>query len=320
MSFPAENLDYLNSSKGVHLKYEKAMAGKYIFTIDDQNSKFPEQVPENRIIYSSLHRFETEAISKGLSIKLPLEGEEKYILDKRSFKIAPGEYMLTHNGQMVGYELKKRKAIKGLCIYLEEELVKKAFTSCLSGNEEQLNDPTKLLPSIPLVQGRYILEQNRLSHILNFIKDGPSSQTNPEFANEIFYEISFELGRQWMEDKKRKAFLEIKKKSTKDEIYLRLQKTRQFMHDEYGSTLNIREIAEAGSFSEFHFIRCFKSCYGCSPYQDLLSIRIEKAKEMLLEKKYPVGEVAIKAGFTDVFMFSKTFKKLTGMPPSSFKF
>ena len=47
--------------------------------------------------------------------------------------------------------------------------------------------------------------------------------------------------------------------------------------------------------------------------------RIERAKLLLLsEEDYSIGEIAQALDFSDIYHFSKTFKKLCGQSPSQF--
>ena len=47
--------------------------------------------------------------------------------------------------------------------------------------------------------------------------------------------------------------------------------------------------------------------------------RIERAKNLLLsDEQYTVGEIARELNFSDIYHFSKTFKKICGVSPNKF--
>ena len=49
------------------------------------------------------------------------------------------------------------------------------------------------------------------------------------------------------------------------------------------------------------------------------SVRIQVAKEMLLDSEKNISEIYATVGFSDLSYFSKTFKKVTGVSPCNYK-
>ena len=64
--------------------------------------------------------------------------------------------------------------------------------------------------------------------------------------------------------------------------------------------------------------RLFKNNLGVSPEQYIQIYRIEQAKNML-KNNISIKETAFLCGFSDVLYFSRVFKKIVGVPPSSYK-
>src|SRR5690625_7028903 len=90
-----------------------------------------------------------------------------------------------------------------------------------------------------------------------------------------------------------------------------------FIDINYADQIDIGEIADKAFFSKFHFIRLFKKIYGKTPHQYLVSVRIEKAMEML-RKGRSVTESCLGIGFISLGSFSGRFKQLTGTTPSDY--
>lgn len=88
---------------------------------------------------------------------------------------------------------------------------------------------------------------------------------------------------------------------------------------ERDTDLSITEIAKECGVSECYFRRLFQEYSGESPINFRQKHRIEKAKQLLLsDEHYTVSEIAEELGFSDIYHFSKTFKKLCGMSPNKF--
>src|SRR5438552_19126681 len=54
-----------------------------------------------------------------------------------------------------------------------------------------------------------------------------------------------------------------------------------FIDCHFAANLTLTAIAGEAHFSKYHFIRLFKWMYGQTPHQYLVSVRIEKAKQLL---------------------------------------
>lgn len=83
--------------------------------------------------------------------------------------------------------------------------------------------------------------------------------------------------------------------------------------------LSSREIAYAIGVSEVHLRRIFKSHASDSPMRYVSFLRIEKAKNLLLESNLAVAGIAELSGFSDPYYFSREFKKRVGITPTGYK-
>ena len=57
--------------------------------------------------------------------------------------------------------------------------------------------------------------------------------------------------------------------------------------------------------------------FGTSLHQRILTLRMERAAEILRATDYPLAQVAALVGFSDAFTFSAAFRKRMGRPPSA---
>lgn len=88
---------------------------------------------------------------------------------------------------------------------------------------------------------------------------------------------------------------------------------------EGNSDLSLAEIARRCDISECYFRRLFLEYSGESPQSFRQRYRIEKAKQLLLsDEQLSIGEIAEILHFSDIYHFSKTFKKLCGVSPTRF--
>jgi len=93
-----------------------------------------------------------------------------------------------------------------------------------------------------------------------------------------------------------------------------------YFEDHYSEKVSLDRIAENMYLSSFYIVKIFKSETGDTPIRHLINIRLEKAREMLLQQKeLNVKEVASSVGYDDAYHFSKLYKKRFGETPSQTK-
>jgi LacI family transcriptional regulator len=79
------------------------------------------------------------------------------------------------------------------------------------------------------------------------------------------------------------------------------------------------EVAAAAGLSRSALDRAFNKYLGRSPAQDILAVRVESAKKLLLETKLKAHEIAAQTGFSSIVHFSQAFSRITGHRPSVFR-
>ena len=79
------------------------------------------------------------------------------------------------------------------------------------------------------------------------------------------------------------------------------------------------EIRKIG-YNKDYLRRCFEYDMGKSPLEYLTELRINKAKELLLQSDFEsVAKVALRCGFYDSLYFSTCFKKHTSLSPLAYR-
>lgn len=84
------------------------------------------------------------------------------------------------------------------------------------------------------------------------------------------------------------------------------------------TTMSTEEIARKSAMSVRNFNRLFLTEIGMTPKQVVTLFRIEQAKQLLLNGKQSVTDIAFEVGYNSVSQFISTFRKSTGQLPSSF--
>ncbi len=77
--------------------------------------------------------------------------------------------------------------------------------------------------------------------------------------------------------------------------------------------LSIPRLAQRFGVCRTTLKTCFKYRHGVSVHKYVLSARVEKAKNLILERPMPIKEIAWELGYTDVANFARDFRKVVGI-------
>lgn len=91
------------------------------------------------------------------------------------------------------------------------------------------------------------------------------------------------------------------------------------MIEEYEKNHPVSYYAKICHLSVSRFQHIFKSCTGRTPVEYINAIRINHAKEHLINTDLSVSAISEAVGFSDQNYFSRIFKKHTGISPNQFR-
>ena len=98
----------------------------------------------------------------------------------------------------------------------------------------------------------------------------------------------------------------------------RIDQVCLLMHEEYAQNQPLTRYAAYCSLSLSRFSHVFRAATGLTPLNYLNRIRIDKAKELLLNTSLSVAEISEITGFSSQNYFSRLFKKQVGQSPTQF--
>ncbi|WP_257424983.1 helix-turn-helix domain-containing protein [Nocardioides carbamazepini] len=98
-----------------------------------------------------------------------------------------------------------------------------------------------------------------------------------------------------------------------------LLRARDLMDRSYAEPLDVDALARVAHCSPAHFIRTFRAAFGETPYRYLQRRRIERAMALLRTSDEPVQEICVAVGWTNLATFTRTFRRVVGVPPSAYR-
>ena len=93
----------------------------------------------------------------------------------------------------------------------------------------------------------------------------------------------------------------------------------EYIHKHYNEDLTVEFLASLENLSPSHYREVFKNAVGTTPYDYIISLRINTACFYLSGNTYTVNEIAEIVGYADRFYFSRIFKKKMGISPLKYR-
>ena len=93
----------------------------------------------------------------------------------------------------------------------------------------------------------------------------------------------------------------------------------RYIKENLENDITVEDMAKEVHLSSSYFAKTFKQATGVSPYDYLLNLRIEKAKELLIKTNLPISIVASRCGFNSESNFIFAFKKCVSYSPLKFR-
>ena len=93
----------------------------------------------------------------------------------------------------------------------------------------------------------------------------------------------------------------------------------RFIQEHLAEEMSLSVLSEEFHMNPQYISQLFKNEIGVGFLAYLTSIRMEKAKKLLLSTSLSIGEVAEQSGYGDYRVFTKVFKKSEGITPSQYR-
>ncbi len=94
---------------------------------------------------------------------------------------------------------------------------------------------------------------------------------------------------------------------------------KNYIDSHVADSISLKDLAELVYLSQSQVIRIFRRDFGKTPYDYIIHLKIENAKNLLQNTNLPVKEIALGLNFCDEHYFSYVFRQKTGRTPSAYR-
>jgi len=266
------------------------------------------------------HSYFAQTPGLPLSLKCMFNGRALYRIPGAEFSVDDGGYLILNNRQPYSIEITSPTQVETFVLWFPDGWADEVLAGLTRPNERLLNDPAD--------NGRPVSFFERYTR-----HDGTVSPKARELRRA--YRSSEMIADDWLEEKLRQLLaamiesqirvkqqtneLPAARASTREELWRRVNRARDFLHARLGGPIRLPEVAAAACLSPFHLLRTFQSAFRQTPHEYLQQCRLERAKFLLEKTRIPVTAICLDCGFLSLGSFSALFHKSCGMSPRAWR-
>jgi AraC family transcriptional regulator len=98
-----------------------------------------------------------------------------------------------------------------------------------------------------------------------------------------------------------------------------MRRAQEMLRGHLHGNLRVQQLARECELSTSHFARSFKVSFGVSPIQWVIGHRVSLAKQLLIQRKISLSDVATQSGFADQSAMTRTFVSCVGATPGRWR-
>jgi AraC family transcriptional regulator len=283
-----------------------------------------ETLVENRLQFNTdnleLNLFETKEKAyefqlefSDLSLITMLEGKKIMQLDQKDrFDLMPSESLLLdkYTAMQIDFpDADLEHPTRCMALIISEDEIKGTL-SMLNDNVKRYNNSAWTVDSSNLkFQNDYILN----SSIQKIIQLASSEHPHKKVLSKL---ATQELIVNLMQTQAKDVLIKHSKENANTNP---LAHAIQYIKDNLSNPIDLEKVAQIAFMSKATFFRHFKHEIGITPNEYILQEKVKIAKQMLLNMRKSVTDVAFSLSFNSVSHFVQLFKKYTGKTPNTFR-
>ncbi len=273
---------------------------------------------ENGTLFIRTEKLEETAdhISR-LSIRMILGGEQWYKVGGVDRRLNKDNFLVIDQGQhyRTAFTSNTDQAIEMAVVAFKPGMAEEVWRALSHPTGTLLDDPYRPVDRIGFIEHTHRMDHLvrssflRLQEMVN--SGGNADRNEASLLHDRLMEhlISIQKGIIVKSDR-----IGAMRRSTRLEIWKRLNRARDLMEACYDRPLPIAELAYTACLSEHHFKRLFKQAFGMPPHKYLIAIRMRNASK-LVRQGLPVSSIHDQVGYVDASAFTRAYRNFHGTTP-----
>lgn len=271
---------------------------------------------DNLVLHAESRAHRVDNFHGPLSIKTVLRGSVAWIVDGRALTLDTGSFLVLNHGDAYSMDIDSPTAVATCCVFFQHGFVERMAHDATTSIKAALDEPNRPAPSLPFLSRLHT--GGPISRQVQGLAPRCSGELRPSGFEEEFLNLGTALFHVYTELAEKIARVPAAKKSTREELFRRVERAREFIHSQAGVPISLREAARAACLSPYHFHRAFTAAHQQTPHVYVTALRLARARTDL-ENGASVTATAGAIGFANPPAFTRVFRMHFGINPSQIR-
>lgn len=255
-----------------------------------------------------------------LSVKTFSHGRALYNSGPGLYGVDENSYLILNDGQPYSITIDSERPVESFCVFFKSGFAEQVYHSLSSTQRELLEDPEPHgRPRVGFFDKVYPHDDILSPALLSLKTSAADVNERAGRLEERFHDLMGRLLRVRLGILREASALSAVRASTREELYRRLCRARDYMTARFDQPLTLKELAGVSCLSPNHLLRSFKQAFRLTPHQFLTATRLEYARKMLADQNLSVTDICFAVGFDSSSSFSRAFRRHTGFSPSEYR-
>jgi len=255
-----------------------------------------------------------------LSIKSFSHGRALYDTGRGLYAVDESSYLILNNQQPYSITIESNSVVESFCIFFKANFAEQVYYSLSSEQGKLLDNPVphNRLP-VGFFDKTYPHDRVVSPALLSLKSSLAERKEQAGWLEERMHELMQLLLHVREGTKKEALALNAVRVSTREELYRRLIRAKDYISACFDRPLTLKEIASVACLSPNHLLRSFRQAFHQTPHQFLNAKRLEHAQNMLAHSELSVTDICFAVGFESLSSFSRMFRHHTGFSPNEYR-
>jgi AraC-like DNA-binding protein len=250
---------------------------------------------------------------QSLSIGIVAQGRKAVIAEGKTYVYDPFNYLVLSSSlhfQAQILEASPRTPFLSFVLQVDPGLVKKVSTDMIERRTAAGFPPVRTAP-VPEKGMVSALDSELMSVVIRFLQSlGTGADRRvlaPLYVQEIVYRVL-----------QREQFARMLYIAAKQAGGNPVSAALTYVQEHFSEPITVNDMAEQVNLSPSSFSHLFREVTGRSPYQFLKELRLDRARELLLDGRLSVTDVSRAVGYSSASHFIKEFRSRFGTTPRAY--